>query len=97
MFGVNRVADDCSDSFRRIERSLNFVGCISADRVTVSRERQWAAHVSFPEGQLWSSRLDESEKASSRCFRLRVNPWQRAFVERVIGTIRRECPDHVIV
>jgi hypothetical protein len=25
------------------------------------------------------------------------SPWQRAYVERVIGTIRRECPDHVIV
>jgi putative transposase len=25
------------------------------------------------------------------------SPWQRAFVERVIGTIRRECLDHVIV
>ena len=24
-------------------------------------------------------------------------PWQRAYVERVIGTIRRECLDHVIV
>src|SRR5213079_2595291 len=24
-------------------------------------------------------------------------PWQRAFVERVIGSIRRECLDHVIV
>jgi transposase InsO family protein len=25
------------------------------------------------------------------------SPWQRAFIERVIGTIRRECLDHVIV
>ena len=25
------------------------------------------------------------------------SPWQRGYVERVIGTIRRECLDHVIV
>jgi putative transposase len=25
------------------------------------------------------------------------SPWQRAYVERVIGTIRRECLEHVIV
>ena len=25
------------------------------------------------------------------------SPWQRAYKERVIGTIRRECLDHVIV
>ena len=25
------------------------------------------------------------------------SPWRRAYVERVIGTIRRECLDHVIV
>ena len=25
------------------------------------------------------------------------SPWQRAYAERVIGTSRRECPDHVIV
>ena len=25
------------------------------------------------------------------------SPWQRAYVEHVIGTIRRECLDHVIV
>ena len=25
------------------------------------------------------------------------SPWQRAYVERVIGTTRRECLDHVIV
>jgi len=25
------------------------------------------------------------------------SPWQRAYVERVIGTIRRECLDHMII
>ncbi len=25
------------------------------------------------------------------------SPWQNAYAERVIGTIRRECSDHVIV
>jgi putative transposase len=25
------------------------------------------------------------------------SPWERAYVERVIGTIRRECLDHVII
>jgi putative transposase len=25
------------------------------------------------------------------------SPWQRAYVERVIGSIRRDCLDHVIV
>jgi len=25
------------------------------------------------------------------------SPWQRAYVERVIGSIRRKCLDHVIV
>jgi hypothetical protein len=24
-------------------------------------------------------------------------PWQRAYIERVIGTMRRECLDHVLV
>jgi transposase InsO family protein len=25
------------------------------------------------------------------------SPWQRAYVERVIGSIRRECLDHIVV
>jgi hypothetical protein len=25
------------------------------------------------------------------------SPWQRAYIERVIGSIRRECLDHVII
>ena len=26
-----------------------------------------------------------------------ARPWQRAYVERIIGSIRRECLDHVII
>ena len=25
------------------------------------------------------------------------SPWQNAYVERLIGSIRRECPDHIII
>ena len=25
------------------------------------------------------------------------SPWQNAYVERFIGSVRRDCPDHVIV
>jgi len=34
---------------------------------------------------------------SSRSIPHRAPPWQNPFVERVIGTIRRDCLDHVIV
>ncbi len=26
-----------------------------------------------------------------------ANPWQRAYVERVIGSIRRDCLDHAVI
>jgi putative transposase len=34
---------------------------------------------------------------SAKCWSTPRSPWQRAYVERVIGSIRRECLDHVIV
>jgi transposase InsO family protein len=27
----------------------------------------------------------------------RQSPWQNAFVERMIGSIRRECLDHIVI
>jgi len=47
----------------------------------------WAVS-SAETGKPWGSR---------RSFRLPASPWERALVERVIGTIRRECLDPVIV
>jgi putative transposase len=48
-----------------------------------------------PSGRASSTRL--KPWASNRYCRRRASPWQRAYVERVIGTIRRECLGHVIV
>jgi Tol biopolymer transport system component len=39
-----------------------YLGGISARSVSFSPDGQWAAYVSFPEGELWRSRVDGSEK-----------------------------------
>jgi RNA polymerase sigma factor (TIGR02999 family) len=39
-----------------------FLGGISAEYVAFSKDGEWVAYVSFPEGTLWRSRLDGSER-----------------------------------
>jgi len=39
-----------------------FLGGISAEHVSFSKDGQWAAYVTFPEGRLWRSRVDGSER-----------------------------------
>lgn len=39
-----------------------FLGGISAEFVTFSRDGQWVAYVSYPEGTLWRSRVDGSDR-----------------------------------
>ena len=39
-----------------------YLGGISADAASFSRDGQWVAYVSFPEAVLWRSRLDGSER-----------------------------------
>jgi putative transposase len=64
----------------------------------------------FPFDQLPRSLLRDRDPIFGADFRTQVtnlgihevlsaprSPWQRAYVERVIGSIRRECLDHVIV
>jgi eukaryotic-like serine/threonine-protein kinase len=41
---------------------LPFLSGISADSVSFSKDGQWVAYVSFPEGTLWKSRLDGSQR-----------------------------------
>jgi len=41
---------------------LPYLGGISASDVAFSRDGKWVAYASFPEGNLWRSRIDGSEK-----------------------------------
>jgi Tol biopolymer transport system component len=41
---------------------MPFLSGISADGVSFSKDGQWAAYVSYPDGTLWRSKLDGSER-----------------------------------
>ena len=43
-------------------RFESFLGGISAEYVSFSKDGQWAAYVSFPEGTLWRSKMDGTER-----------------------------------
>jgi Tol biopolymer transport system component/DNA-binding winged helix-turn-helix (wHTH) protein len=47
---------------RRSGKFVPYLGGISACYVDFSRDGQWIAYVSYPEGTLWRSRIDGSEK-----------------------------------
>jgi putative transposase len=81
--------------------------------VTAHPTAEWTAQQlreAFPFDQLPRYLLRDRDAIFGMEFRERVrdmgicevlsaprSPWQRAYVERVIGSIRRECLDHVIV
>src|SRR5712692_9097939 len=80
--------------------------------VTAHPTAEWTAQQpreAFPFDQIPRYLLRDRDKIFGDTFRERVkdmqieevlsaprSPWQRAYVERVIGSIRRECLDHVI-
>ena len=41
---------------------LPYLGGISAEGVSISPDRQWVAYVTYPEGELWRSKLDMTER-----------------------------------
>jgi serine/threonine protein kinase/Tol biopolymer transport system component len=47
---------------RKSGQFVPYLGGISARDVSFSRDGQWLAYSTFPEGQLWRSRIDGSEK-----------------------------------
>jgi len=54
-----------------------FAGGISADHVSFSRDSQWMAYVTYPDGTLWRSKLDGAERLqlSSSPLRAYVPRW----------------------
>ncbi len=46
----------------RSRRFESYLGGISAEFVSFSKNGQWVAYVSFPEGTLWRSKMDGSER-----------------------------------
>ncbi len=81
--------------------------------VTEHPTAAWAAQQivdAFPEDTAPSSLLRDRDQVYGHAFRQRVKgmrildgltaahrPWQTPFVERLIGSVRRECLDHVLV
>ena len=49
-----------------LARFTPFLSGISAEDVVFSKDGQWVAYVSYPEGILWRSKLDGSEKATTQ-------------------------------
>jgi DNA-binding winged helix-turn-helix (wHTH) protein/Tol biopolymer transport system component len=66
-----------------------YLGGISADQLDFSRDREWVAYVSYPEGVLWRARIDGSDalKLTEAPMRVLAPRWspdgsQIAFVAR---------------
>jgi Tol biopolymer transport system component len=46
----------------KLHQTLPYLGGVSGEQVRFSRDGQWAAYVAYPEGTLWRSKIDGSER-----------------------------------
>jgi Tol biopolymer transport system component len=46
----------------KLHQALPYIGGVSGEQVRFSRDGQWAAYVAYPEGTLWRSKVDGSER-----------------------------------
>jgi putative transposase len=68
--------------------------------VTAHPTAEWTAQQlreAFPFDQVPRYLLRDRDMKIEEVLSAPRSPWQRAYVERVIGSIRRECLDHVII
>jgi eukaryotic-like serine/threonine-protein kinase len=56
----------------KLHRTLPYIGGISAEQVSFSRDGQWAAYIAYPDGTLWRSRVDGSQRLQLSFSRLRA-------------------------
>jgi transposase InsO family protein len=77
------------------------VAAASIDFFTVPTARWTAQQIvdAFPDDSAPSYLLRDRDQVYGQQFRHRVphSPWQNPFAERLIGSIRRECLNHVLV
>jgi putative transposase len=78
-------------------------------RAVIRRDLGWKRDLNTPFADVDSSLRDrDTSYGSEFCTRIDAmgigevitaprSPWQKAYVERVIGSIRRECLDHIVI
>ncbi len=102
------ISPDGGSSFSKRKRYA--AGDCIASRSSFFRSRITGVNPKFPENKKPRYLMRDRDKIYGEDFRVRVkglgieevitafqSPWQNAFVERLIGSIRCECMDHIIV
>jgi transposase InsO family protein len=108
-----RGADDCVSTTIRISGSRARSAAVAVVCVTRNPTAEWLARQiteAFPWDSAPKYLIRDNDKAFGVAFKARVramgirdrptsfrSPWQNGYVERLIGSIRRECPDHLLV
>jgi transposase InsO family protein len=72
-------------------------GCLIVSAPTKRITGRRASHISKSEGQTLKKKLGLTRRGIRDKPTAAGSPWQNAYAERLLGSIRRECVDHLIV
>ena len=80
---------------------MTCAGCLIVSVPTKRITGRRASHISKSEGQTLKKKLGLTRRLRAMGIRDKPtaagSPWQNAYAERLLGSIRRECVDHLIV